>query len=67
MATGTAKWFSAEKGFGFITPDGGGPDVFAHCKEIQGSGYKSLSEGQRVSYDEKNGKGGREAVNIQLI
>ena len=50
MAQGTVKWFNAEKGFGFITPDGGGPDVFVHYSEIQAGGYRSLEENQKVSY-----------------
>ena len=50
MAQGTVKWFNAEKGFGFITPDGGGPDVFVHFSAITGSGYRSLEENQKVTY-----------------
>ena len=50
MAEGVVKWFSAEKGYGFITPDDGGKDLFVHFSEIQGSGYRSLDEGQRVNY-----------------
>ena len=50
MAQGTVKWFNAEKGFGFIAPDGGAPDVFVHFSEIQGNGYRSLEDGQRVEF-----------------
>ena len=51
MATGTVKWFSSEKGYGFITPDGGGDDVFVHFSQIEGSGYKSLDEGAKVQFE----------------
>src|SRR5260370_1363566 len=57
MATGTVKWFNDSKGFGFITPDDGGKDLFAHHSSIQGSGYKSLKEGQKVSFDVTQGQG----------
>lgn len=68
MATGTVKWFNAEKGYGFITPDGGGEDLFAHFSAIQGSGYKSLNEGQRVSFDAETGRQGKkQAANIQPL
>ncbi len=62
---GKVKWFNAEKGFGFITPDEGGADVFAHFSAIQGSGYKSLDEGEVVTYDVTEGPKGMQAVNIQ--
>jgi cold shock protein len=65
MAVGTVKWFNAEKGFGFITPDEGGPDVFAHFSAIQSSGYRSLEENQRVTFDVERGAKGPQAANIQ--
>ncbi len=64
MATGTVKWFSEEKGFGFITQDGGGPDVFVHYKAIQGSGFKVLKENQKVSFDVQQGPKGLQASNV---
>lgn len=68
MATGTVKWFNDAKGYGFITPDDGGEDLFAHFSQIQGNGFKSLSENQRVSFDVTVGsKGKTQASNIQVI
>ena len=55
MATGTVKWFNASKGFGFITPDDGSPDVFAHFSSIDGTGYRELTEGQKVDFDVEQG------------
>ena len=55
MATGTVKWFNSEKGFGFITQDGGGPDVFVHYSAIASSGYRELAEGQKVEFDDHPG------------
>lgn len=66
MATGTVKWFNDSKGFGFITPDEGGEDLFAHFSAIQSAGFKSLTEGQRVSFDVTNGPKGKQASNIQI-
>jgi CspA family cold shock protein len=67
MAEGTVKWFNGEKGFGFITPDGGGKDVFVHYSAIQSSGYKSLDEGQRVSFETSQGQKGPQADNVRVI
>ncbi|MCX5181163.1 MULTISPECIES: cold-shock protein [Streptomyces] len=64
MASGTVKWFNSEKGFGFITQDGGGPDVFAHYSAINGSGYRELTEGQKVTFDVTQGQKGPQAENI---
>lgn len=64
MNTGTVKWFSSEKGFGFITPDEGGVDMFVHHSEIQVSGYASLDEGQKVSYEVGQGRKGPCATNV---
>jgi CspA family cold shock protein len=67
MATGLVKWFNNAKGFGFITPDEGGEDLFAHFSAIGGSGYKSLKENERVSFDVTEGPKGKQASNIQKI
>jgi len=67
MATGTVKWFSDDKGFGFITPDDGGRDLFVHFTGITGDGYRSLSEGVKVSYEEEAGPKGPKAVNVSKI
>lgn len=67
MATGTVKWFSDEKGFGFITPDEGDKDLFVHHTAIQGEGYRSLAEGSRVSYETEASDKGPKAVNVQAI
>ncbi len=64
MANGTVKWFNESKGFGFITQDDGGPDVFAHYSEIKGDGFKSLAEGDKVSFDVVKGDKGPKAINI---
>ena len=64
MATGTVKWFNAEKGFGFIAPDEGGADVFAHYSAITTSGYRSLEENQKVEFDVQQGPKGPQAANI---
>jgi CspA family cold shock protein len=67
MATGTVKWFSDEKGFGFITPDDSGKDLFVHHTAIQSDGYRSLAEGAKVSYEAQEGQKGPQAVNVQPI
>ena len=67
MTQGTVKWFNADKGFGFITPDGGGPDVFAHFSAIAASGFRSLEENQRVEFDVEQGQKGPQAANIRVI
>ena len=65
MATGLVKWFNDAKGFGFITPDAGGDDLFAHFSAIVDSGYKILKENDRVSFDVTDGPKGKQASNIQ--
>jgi len=67
MATGTVKWFSDDKGFGFITPDDGDRDLFVHHSGIVMDGYRSLSEGLRVSYEEEQGDKGPKAVDVQKL
>ena len=67
MPTGTVKWFSDEKGFGFVTPDEGGKDLFVHHTGINGNGFRTLAEGARVSYDAENGDKGPKAVNVQKL
>ncbi|MEU6071937.1 cold-shock protein [Streptomyces sp. NPDC047082] len=67
MAQGTVKWFNAEKGFGFIQQDGGGPDVFAHYSEITGNGFRSLDEGQRVEFEIGQGQKGPQAQQIRAV
>ncbi len=65
MATGTVKWFNDAKGFGFITPEDGGEDLFAHFSAIQGEGFKTLKEGQRVEFEVTKGPKGLQAANIR--
>jgi CspA family cold shock protein len=67
MATGTVKWFNAEKGFGFISPDDSSQDVFAHYSAIASSGFRSLEENQKVSFETEQGPKGPQAVNIQAL
>ena len=67
MATGTVKWFSDEKGFGFITPDDGGKDLFVHHTGINGEGFKSLAEGAKVSYEAEADSKGPRAVNVRTL
>jgi cold shock protein len=67
MSTGTVKWFNDSKGFGFITPDDGGKDLFAHFSAIQGSGFKTLKENQKVSFDVAQGPKGPQAQNIRPL
>ncbi len=67
MAQGTVKWFSYDKGFGFITPDEGGEDVFVHHTGIAGSGFKSLEEGAKVSYEASQGRKGMQADNVSPV
>jgi len=67
MATGTVKWFNDAKGFGFITPDEGGEDLFAHFSEIQNAGFKSLKEAQRVTFEIKTGPKGKLAASIKPV
>ena len=67
MAQGTVKWFNGEKGFGFITPDEGNKDVFVHYSEIQGSGFRTLEENQRVEFNIEQGAKGPQAVGVTAV
>jgi CspA family cold shock protein len=67
MTVGSVKWFNAEKGFGFITPDDGGEDVFVHHSAIQMEGYRALSEGQRVEFEVTQGQKGPQAANVRSV
>jgi CspA family cold shock protein len=67
IETGTVKWFNDTKGFGFITPDTGGKDLFAHFKEIQGEGFKALAENQRVQFEVGQGQKGPQAMRIRAL
>jgi CspA family cold shock protein len=64
MAKGTVKWFNDQKGYGFVTPDNGGPDLFVHFSAIQGNGFKTLAEGQAVEYEATQGQKGPQASNV---
>lgn len=66
-STGTVKWFSEEKGFGFIAQDNGGPDVFVHFRAISGDGFKTLAEGQTVTFDVEQGQKGLQAANVEKV
>ncbi len=67
MSTGTVKWFNESKGFGFITPEDGGKDVFVHHSSIAGSGFKTLAEGQRVTFGVEQGAKGPSATDVQPV
>ena len=67
MASGTVKWFNSEKGYGFISQDNGGPDVFAHFSAIQATGYRELTEGQKVEFEITQGQKGPQADNIRPV
>ena len=67
MAAGTVKWFNDSKGFGFITPDQGGEDLFVHVSTIQGNGFKTLKEGQQVTFDVTRGPKGEQASNVMPV
>jgi cold shock protein len=67
MAQGTVKWFNAEKGYGFIAPDGDAPDVFVHFSEIVGNGYRSLEDGQRVEFEVTQGQKGPQASSVRAV
>ena len=67
MTKGTVKWFSNQKGYGFITPEGGGKDVFVHHSAIQGDGYKTLEEGQQVEFEITQGPKGEQAANVRKL
>ena len=67
MARGTVKWFNEEKGYGFVSPDEGGEDLFVHYSAIEGSGFRSLEEGERVSYEPTRGRKGEEAKDVRRV
>lgn len=65
--TGTVKWFNEEKGFGFITQENGGADVFVHFRAIVGEGFRTLAEGQKVAFEVEQGQKGPQAANVELV
>ncbi|MDA8301546.1 MAG: cold-shock protein [Actinomycetota bacterium] len=67
MPTGTVKWFNASKGYGFIAPDDGSPDVFAHFSSIDGTGYRELAEGQKVEFETEQGPKGPQAKRVRPL
>ena len=67
MATGTVKWFSDAKGYGFITPDEGGKDLFVHHSNIEGAGFKTLAEGAKVEFEAREGQKGPEATQVVVV
>jgi CspA family cold shock protein len=67
LATGTVKWFSDQKGYGFIVPDDGGKDLFVHHSNMVGEGFKTLQEGQKVEFEPAEGKKGPEATNVKAV
>lgn len=67
MAEGTVKWFNSTKGYGFVTPDDGSPDVFVHFSAIEGTGYRELVEGERVDFDSTNGQKGPQATRVRRL
>ena len=67
MMQGTVKWFNESKGYGFVTPDDGGQDLFVHFSEIQGEGYKTLREGDKVNFDKGQGQKGPQATHVEKI
>ena len=67
MATGVVKWFSDAKGYGFIAPDGGGKDLFVHYTSVTGSGFRTLREGAKVTFEAREGQNGPEAIDVEMV